>query len=315
MSRQAHANGIAASPPLVSLADGRKRIIPMRYRLFGQVLNFVSLLNTNWASRVLNDMWFTVFKKKPKPWVKRFWDSVDNIVELSLNEKTVPVGLWGKGPLVVMVHGWSGSGTQFRHLVPGLVAAGYQVAIFDAPAHGSNPGKTTHLLEFSATLNAVGKQIGPIDTIMAHSLGAMATLVAMADNGLKADKLVLFAPHLSVDKMHETYSETLGLNPKLSARFRDMIGARMSVLFDGDDPWARLTPANLLKNVTCEGLLIHDANDPEISPNLFGEVKNSWSTCQLLVTQNLGHRGILKDENVIETIVEFMSTSLERSAK
>ena len=38
------------------------------------------------------------------------------------------VALAGKGPLVVLVHGWPESWYSWRHQIPALAAAGYRVA-------------------------------------------------------------------------------------------------------------------------------------------------------------------------------------------
>jgi len=43
---------------------------------------------------------------------------------------------WGKGPLVVLVHGWTGHAGRLTRYVPALVDAGFSVLAFDAPGHG-----------------------------------------------------------------------------------------------------------------------------------------------------------------------------------
>ena len=44
---------------------------------------------------------------------------------------------WGShGPIVLLVHGWEGRGSQLAAMVPLLVEAGFSVVTFDAPGHG-----------------------------------------------------------------------------------------------------------------------------------------------------------------------------------
>jgi pimeloyl-ACP methyl ester carboxylesterase len=290
--------------PLNSSAR-RKRIIPVHYRMIGMSLNAVSHFNSKWAADILSKIWFTVFKSKPKPWINAFWKQAQTCVDLQLEDKSIPVSLWGQGPLVVMMHGWSGSGVQFRLLIPGLVAAGYQVAVFDAPAHGSNPGKQTNLLEFIGCLLAIQRQIGTVDTVMAHSLGGMAA-VAAAPRGLLVRQMVLFAPHLDVQEMYQSYSDTFKLNRKLSNRFHDTIGQKMADIFGVEDIWPLYTPENMLAQIDCRGLLIYDSKDEEIPQDHFRSITQRWHGCEILKTDGLGHNHILKDETVIQNVLAFM---------
>ena len=289
-----------------------KRVVPFRYQMLGHGLNFISYIRNEWAASIISNLWFTVFKSKVKPWTIKFWQTADSCVVVQLKDKTIPVHLWGEGPLVVMMHGWSGSGSQFRKHIPGLVKAGFQVASFDAPAHGINPGKQSHLLDFSDTLVAIEQQIGKIDTVMAHSFGAMATIVA-TQRGISPRQMILIGPHLDAHEMHQTYSELLNLNPKLSQRFRDMIELRMTDilkagLFKVDkDVWDLLSPACLLSKTDYKGLLIYDLDDEEIPQSQFKEVEKYWKGCQTIETKGLGHHRILKDKKVIDNVLLFMN--------
>lgn len=289
----------------ISSSGRRKRVIPLTYQMLGLGLNFVSHLRMNWAAEILKGFFFTVFKTPMKPWITEFWQQADSVVDVKIGSQSIPVRLWGEGPLVVMMHGWSGSGAQFRKLIPGLVEAGYQVAAFDAPAHGGNPGKQTHLLEFVDTLLAIQNQIGPIQTLMAHSFGGMASMTA-SHRGLNVEQMVLFAPHLDVNEIHQSYSDLLNLNPELSRRFHDKIGARMAAITGLDDVWSFFTPQSLLNDRDFSGLLIFDSDDEEIPQDQFKAVAQYWTDCQVLETHGLGHHRVLKDAGVIDAVLGFM---------
>lgn len=270
------------------------------------VLNLVSVIHNEWAASVLARFWFTVFKSSPKPWVAEFWQGAHRCVEINVEEVTIPVHCWGEGPLVVMMHGWSGTGTQFRYFIAPLVEAGFTAVCFDAPEHGSNPGKQTHMLRFSASLNAIQQQLGEIDCVIAHSLGAMASTFAM-QGGLAPRRMVLVAPHLDVQKMFETYSELLKMRPALAERFHQKIGSRMQALMDGSDPWQMLLPQKLLDHPDLRGMLVYDHEDPEVTQAQFNEIIDCWRDCQVHATRGLGHNRILKDETVIEAIVGYLT--------
>lgn len=289
----------------LSSSERRKRVVPFSYQMFGMALNVASKINNEWAASILGNLWFRVFKTKQQPWITEFWQQSDHCIDVQLEGKSIPVYLWGDGPLVVMMHGWSGSGVQFRKLVPGLVKAGYRVASFDAPAHGANPGKHSHLLEFVESLLAIQQQIGEMYTLMAHSLGGMAA-VSATQRGLDVQQMVLFAPHLDVDEMHKSYSEVLNLNSRLSDRFRDKIGQRMAGILGVEEVWTIFTPESLLKDSRFRGVLIYDADDEEIPQAQFKAVALHWQGSEVIETEGLGHNRILKDDKVINKVLAFM---------
>ncbi len=283
----------------------QKRVIPFKYQLFGMGLNMASHFRNQWAAKVVSDLWFTVFKGERKPWVSKFWQAADEWFDIEVGEHRVPVYTWGQGPLVVTMHGWSGSGTQFRRFITPLVEAGYRVAAFDAPAHGNNPGNQTHLLDFADSLIAIQSQLGKIDTVIAHSLGGMAAVWA-THRGLVPAKMVLLGPHMDVQKMFESYSELLNLNSRISKQFHENLGRKMAEILEVDDPWELLSTAKLLANCDYYGLVIFDRDDEEIPQSIFQSILTHCSDCEVLQTEGLGHQKILKDNSVIERVTGFI---------
>jgi alpha-beta hydrolase superfamily lysophospholipase len=96
-------------------------------------------------------------------------------------------------PAVLLAHGWGGHAAQMRGFVFTLLASGYRVIGFDQPAHGLSEGKLTSLVDFADVLAAVAKAHGPVEGIVAHSLGAAATGLALS-RGLPVKSVVLVSP-------------------------------------------------------------------------------------------------------------------------
>jgi pimeloyl-ACP methyl ester carboxylesterase len=286
-------------------SERRKRVVPLSFQLAGMSLNLVSVIHNEWAANVLARLWFTVFRSSSRPWVAEFWAGADDCIDISIGEQVVPVYCWGQGPLLVTMHGWSGSGTQFRYFVAPLVDAGFRVVCFDAPAHVSNSGRQSHLVEFSESLLAIQNQLGKVDSVIAHSLGAMATVYA-TQLGLSVERLVLIAPHLNVQKMFETYRDLLGMRPALAQRFHDKIGTKMQAILGGRDPWEILLPDKMLQACNLPGLLVHDDNDPEVAQAQFDEIIRFWNNSELLTTHGLGHNRLLKDEAVVNAVTDYL---------
>src|SRR4029453_9067342 len=104
----------------------------------------------------------------------------------------IAVETWGEGTPVYLAHGWAGRRGQLSALIDPLVARGHRVVAFDAPSHGdSSPGvrgpRSSSIPEFANALWAVVVRFGSPHAVIAHSMGATATAVALCD-GLVAER-------------------------------------------------------------------------------------------------------------------------------
>ncbi|MGV9195387.1 alpha/beta hydrolase [Microbacterium sp. MC2] len=69
---------------------------------------------------------------------------------------------WGDGDrTVVLIHGWNGRASQFATLARELVAEGYRVVAFDAPAHGASSGRHTYIHDWTARLSVEHAALPP----------------------------------------------------------------------------------------------------------------------------------------------------------
>lgn len=101
---------------------------------------------------------------------------------------------WGE-PLrgtIVVLHGWAGRATQFHHFVDAFVAAGYRVCGIDAAGHGLSDGKLATVMHFSHALQRLVASLGPVEAVIAHSMGGAAASYALSQ-GLPVKKAVLIA--------------------------------------------------------------------------------------------------------------------------
>ncbi|WP_221075829.1 alpha/beta fold hydrolase [Agarivorans aestuarii] len=305
MTQPNQANSLNCDTPQPSNKQKRhQRVVPLRYQAAGLAFNLAGLVSQAWAANTLAKLWFRVFKRKVSPNTQAFWQSAEQTITLKVNQHKLPLHLWGKGPLVVCLHGWSGSGVQFRHFVQPLVDAGYQVATFDAPGHGSHQDSHSHLLEFSDSLMAIQQQVAKVHCVLAHSFGAMATTTAQL-RGFAPTKLVMLAPHLDVEEMFSTYANLLNLRQKLKATFKEQVGQKMQKLLAGDDPWQLFSVERLTPQAT-PGLLISDSQDQEVSQQQFKQIQQCWPNAKHQQTEGLGHFRLLKDPQVIAETVSFV---------
>jgi len=94
---------------------------------------------------------------------------------------------WGRGPAVILAHGWGGSGGRLAAaLAAPLVESGFSVVTFDAPGHGLSDGRLSSMPQFARALHAVGDAAGSVFAVVAHSMGGSASTLAISQ-GLKVN--------------------------------------------------------------------------------------------------------------------------------
>ena len=63
----------------------------------------------------------------------------------------------GQGPVWLLMHGWSGSASQFYPLMSHIAAQGYTALAYDHPAHGRSEGNRGHLPRFVRAFDEIGR--------------------------------------------------------------------------------------------------------------------------------------------------------------
>lgn len=208
---------------------------------------------------------------------------------------------WGRGPVILLLHGWAGRPTQFRKFIEALVAAGYRVVGFDGPAHGKSDGKKTNIMEFEETLKNLYQKVGTPEAIIAHSFGGAAVLFA-AMRGLEVKKLINIASPTIGDEIINTYLRAINGSASTGAFFKKWIVQKFGKPFD---EFTSLYFIQRLKQ-EIDLLLVHDEDDKEVFLEHALELKKHYPKARLLITKGLGHTRILKDEQVIAHCVTFI---------
>lgn len=100
--------------------------------------------------------------------------------EIPSSEGRVAAWEWGKGPSVLLVHGWGSRAARFLVLAQPLVRSGFRVVAYDHPAHGRSAGKRTSLPESTGVLLEVAHHLGPLFGAVGHSFGGAAIAVSLS---------------------------------------------------------------------------------------------------------------------------------------
>lgn len=212
---------------------------------------------------------------------------------------------WGEGPAILLMHGWGSRASRFRYFVPPLVAAGFRAVALDGPGHGQTGGKRASLPEFAAALTAVGKAIGPVQGYIGHSMGAAAILFAMRREALPAPA-VLLAPPADPALFWRRFVKHLQIPEMVRARMQANLERRLALRWEDLD--ARVT-AGLIEEPL---LVIHDEQDEDVPAEDGAAIARAAPHGTLVLTQGLGHRGVMRDPGIVARAVAFLEAHVAR---
>jgi pimeloyl-ACP methyl ester carboxylesterase len=226
--------------------------------------------------------------------------SRQEIVLIPSLKKSINVYHLGDSPKkVVLVHGWSGRGTQLVSIADKLVKSGYSTVSFDAPAHGKSTGKTSDMTEFITSILQLEQQFGPFEFAVGHSLGAMAVLNAIK-RGLQVKRSVIIGSGDVIRDIMIDFTQKLGMNIAIGELMIKMFEKKFGETINNYSAYIAA------KDVHIPVLILHDENDTDVPVSAAHHIYKHLPNGQLVITQGLGHRKILGDKAVIKNITDFL---------
>jgi pimeloyl-ACP methyl ester carboxylesterase len=209
---------------------------------------------------------------------------------------------WGSsGPVVVLMHGWGGSSAQLSRLVSPLLDRGYSVVALDAPAHGRTPGRTASLPEFARALAAVVRAVGPVHALVGHSLGAAAAALAVAAEGVGAQRLALIGSAADPGRWARMFAARFRVPHAAMARMGERSERRLGFR------WANLHLGGLLRGYAGAVLFVHDRDDREVRWSEAWQLAQEHGSARAVFTSGLGHRRILLHPGVARLVADFVA--------
>ncbi|TCO26344.1 alpha/beta hydrolase family protein [Kribbella steppae] len=255
--------------------------------------------------RMLNRLWFRV--PAVPPTIRRPRGEIPAPTPFEVG--AIRGQSYGDGPPIYLVHGWGGWGLQLAAHIQPLVDAGFRVIAYDAPSHGdSAPGREgkgeSTLLELADALKAVVAAQGPAYGVIAHSLGAPATALALRD-GLEVERVVFIATATDFTETLDQMEAFLGFGPRIRSGFLRRFAARFGPMdsFRMD----AVIPEMAARRPLPPLLLIHDRSDTETSYQGSAEVAARWPGARLETSEGLGHRRVLRDPDLVKKAVVFLA--------
>ena len=262
---------------------------------------FLQAISPKLATQFAAKLFTTPIKHKiPKREFEMDKQSIQQDILIPSINKTIKTYQYGNSSKkILLVHGWSGRGTQLVKIADELIELGFSTLSFDAPAHGKSKGKSSIMTEFIASIIELDKQFGPFEFAIGHSLGGMSIINAIKQN-LNIKKAVIIGSGDLIQDIISDFIRNLRLKPEIGDRMREHFEKKFG------EPMNNYSTSFVSKNIETPVFIIHDNDDNDVNVkcahNIHSHIKNS----KLMITNNLGHRKILGNQKVIDEIKEFI---------
>jgi esterase/lipase len=215
---------------------------------------------------------------------------------------------FGKGPSILIVHGLMGSTANFHIIISDLVKNGFRVIAFDLLNHGNSPSGPIGIDNGVDMIREVIQQAGELYGTISHSGGGLMTTIALSDGPevTQLQKRILVSTPPYGKNAILSYLNFFRIPKKVFPYFWQRIESRIMMKVEDFSVLNALPQYKKSKRPFL--LTIHDKDDKEVPIHFIDELFKGDYESELLVTENLGHFKILKDENVSRKIVEFMKS-------
>ena len=262
---------------------------------------FLQSFSNTLAARFLSHLFETPPKFKiPEREVTFRKSAQSEVLHIPDIQKDITVFSYGYSKSkVLLLHGWSGRGSQLYHLADKILENRMMVISVDAPAHGLSSGKKTNMLEYIRAIEEIDKKYGPFDYAIGHSWGGMTLLNALGKK-LKLKKAVIIGADNKISQVISEFVKKFqvdqSVTPVIIAHYCKLLKVQMDQ-FDSEKVAAR---------IDIPVLVIHDTKDAFVPVSSAIEIRQQLKKGSLLITNGLGHHKIFKDPEVIQKIINFI---------
>ena len=187
----------------------------------------------------------------------------------------------GQGPVWLLMHGWSGSASQFYPLMSHIAAQGYTALAYDHPAHGRSEGNRGHLPRFVRAFDEILERVGPVQGVITHSMGGAVTL-SSRHPAMDALPLLLISPVL--DYVPQLY----GMVARSGYSIRLFDAVVKEIEHEYQHPLSTVDPLGRLARRSGAALIVHDEED-RFAPHRDSLRAAQDGRTRLVSTRGLGH--------------------------
>ncbi len=216
--------------------------------------------------------------------------------------RRVVVRTAGSGPTVLLAHGWADNWTGLSEIARVLHGEGFRVATADLPSHGTTRGMRTDGIQFADAITTLATHVRA-DHVVAHSMGALGTLIALRD-GLDVAKVGLLAPVVSIETAFDGFRAIAPMPHRTADELRRFISRRY-----GPDVWTRLSFDTQPPRRDIPAIVFHDHDDERVGIATSRRLVDAWENAMLVESSGLGHRRLVQSEETAMRLARFLRAS------
>ena len=228
------------------------------------------------------------------------------VIHFHLNNKKMNGYRWNhpQPKKVLILHGFGSAAHKFEDYATILVANGFEVLAFDAPAHGDSEGDTTNAIEYCAMIKEIMQKFGLIKNFIAHSFGGISLSLALEDVPHNENTRVVFiAPATETTSAVDGAFKMLKLQNEAVRNEFEKIILKVS---GKQIAWFSIRRA--MHNINASILWVHDEDD-DITPwaDALKVKEDNHPNIKFVLTKGLGHNKIYHDADVKNMVKAFLN--------
>ena len=268
--------------------------------LYGAYFNLLALFSEKIAAEKAFTLFCTPRRGKVLPIQQKFLEEAKD-QQINIGGMELQCYRWpGEKERVLLLHGWESNTFRWRKLIKELIADGFDIVAFDAPAHGKSSGEILNVILYAECVEEIKKVYNP-QVIIGHSVGGMTAVYHQHVYDSKGiEKIVTIGSPSEFPEIMDHYQNLLKFNNRVMRALDRYLQLHFG--FGIKD----FSTSKFAKNLEVKGLLIHDELDA-IAPFSSSErVHANWKGSQLIKTRGLGHS--MHQEEVNQQIVDFLNS-------
>ncbi len=209
--------------------------------------------------------------------------------------------VWGNGPLVMFVHGWSGRAAQMAPLALHVANLGFRSVAIDVTGHGDSPKRHTRWDYFLRDIAALSQSLQEeVYAYVGHSAGALSMMAARALKGIHARRYACICapsfPFPPIDVIRKK------LNPKEAVleHYRKYIAEQF------ETNWEELQAGRSYADAGADLLLFYDETDRFVDHSEGDRIQALCPGARLVKTSAYSHQKILAAPELAQAVGEFL---------
>jgi pimeloyl-ACP methyl ester carboxylesterase len=277
-----------------------ERFFPPYIRKVGQTINAVHKISQTSGCKLTMGVLSVALKRKLKPVDIAFYRSGQRALHTYGPYKFYTY-TYGKGPAVLLLHGWCSDGSRWAPYVQHLTRMGFQSVVMDAPSHGQSPGRFLSVPGYIRCINQVFASRAHWHAVVTHSMGSLTGVIAASEarQQAHATRFVLMNTFSDCDALMSKFSRCLGISEKVLADTRQWIPQYAG------KPLEYFTLANHFQQLESPpALLVADTEDIVVPQSETQEIIHQLPYIERHFTTGLGHN--LRCDQVMHRVLHFV---------